>query len=76
MWRLWDTDSQEEQWDSYNEAGGGIPVLASKSKGSVIFIAERPLQSIQRPGMIMRATEVLPTFQAHAVTHPHPLVSL
>ena len=48
MWRLWNTDSQEEQgWDINNEASDGIPVLASDSDESVIFVAERPLPSVQ-----------------------------
>ena len=36
-------DSQEEQqWDSNNEASDGIPMLASDSDKSVIFVVERP----------------------------------
>ena len=64
MWRLWDTDSQEEQqWDSYNEASDGIPMLASDSDESVIFVAERPLPPMQDSGIIARAvTQALPTF--------------
>ena len=38
MWRPWDTESEEEQqWD--NSDSEGIPVLASDSDDSVIFIA-------------------------------------
>ena len=41
MWRLWDTESEEEQqWDkSESEV---IPVLASNSDDSIIFVAEKP----------------------------------
>ena len=68
MWRLWDMDSQEEQWwDSSNEASDGIPMLAGDSDVSVIFVAEKPLPSIQGPGIIARtATQALPTFSSSA----------
>ena len=66
MWRLWDMDSQREQWwDTYNEASDGILILANDSDGSVIFVAERPSPSIQGPGIITRAaTQALPTFSS------------
>ena len=41
MWRLWDTESEEEQqWDK--SASKGIPVSASHNDDSVIFIAKKP----------------------------------
>ena len=41
MWRPSDTESEEEQqWDK--SASAGIPVLASDSDDSIIFIAEKP----------------------------------
>ena len=65
MWRLWDTNTQEEQWDSFNEASDGISVLSSDSDKSVIFVTERPSPSIQGPGTIMRATtQPKPTFSS------------
>ena len=66
MWRLWDTDSQEEQqWDNNNEANEGIPVLASDSDESVIFVAEKSLPSIQHPCIVARvATYSPPTFSS------------
>ena len=66
MWRLWDTDSQEEQqWDNNNEASEGIPVLASDSDESVIFVVEKPLPSIQCPCIVARAAaHALPTFSS------------
>ena len=43
MWRPWDLASHEEQqWDNNNESSDGIPVLASDSDESVIFVVERP----------------------------------
>ena len=46
MWRPWDMKSEEEQqWD--NSASEGIHVLASDSDDSIIFVAEKPLTSIQ-----------------------------
>ena len=46
MWRPWDMESEEEQqWDK--SASEGIPVLASDSDDSIIFIAEKPLPLIQ-----------------------------
>ena len=65
MWTLLDVDSQEELQDSYDEAIDKIPVLASDSDESVIFVSERPSLSIQGPGIIMRATtQALPTFSS------------
>ena len=57
-------DSQEEQpWDNNNEANDVIPVLASDSDESVIFVVERPLTSIQHPCIVTRATtHALSTF--------------
>ena len=65
MWGLWDMVSQEEQWDSYNEASDGIPVLESDSDESVRFLAESHSPSIQEPGIITRATTLaLPTYSS------------
>ena len=67
MWRLWDTDSQEKQWDNSNDASEGIPVLASDSNNSVIFVAKKPLPSIQHPCIVARAAApALPTFSSSA----------
>ena len=63
MWRLWDTDTQEEHWHSYNEASDEIPVLASDSDKSVIFVVERPSPYVQGQGIIVRVTiKTLPIF--------------
>ena len=64
MWRLWDTESEEEQqWD--NSTSEGIPVLASDSDDSIIFIAKKPLLSIQQPRVVPRAdVDALPTFSS------------
>ena len=61
-------DSQEEQqWDNNNEASDGIPVLASDSDESVIFVVERPSPYIQFPHVVARAaTHTLPTFSSSA----------
>ena len=66
MWRLWDTESgKEQQWD--NSASEGIPVLASDSDDSIIFIAEKSLPSIQQPHVVARAgADALPTFSSSA----------
>ena len=66
MWRPWDTESEEEQqWD--NSASEGIPVLASESDDSIIFVAEKHLPSIQQPQVVARAdTNALPTFSSSA----------
>ena len=48
-----------------NNASDGIPVLASDSDESVIFVAERPSSSVKGPGIIGRATtQTLPTFSS------------
>ena len=66
MWRPWVTDSQEEQqWDNSNKASEGIVVLASDSDDSVIFVAEKPLPSVQHPCVVARAaTHTLHTFSS------------
>ena len=52
-------------------------MLASDSDESVIFVAEKPLPSIQVPYIIVRgATQALPTFQVQSVTPFHPLVGI
>ena len=53
------TMGQECQW--------GNPVLASDSDDSILFIAEKPLPSIQQPWVVGRAsTGALPTFSSSA----------
>ena len=66
MWIPWETDSQQEQehWYSNNESIDGIPVLASDSEDSVIFVVEKSSPSVQGPHIIMRATKSLPTFSS------------
>ena len=50
-----------------HEASKGIPVLASDSDESVIFVAEKPLPSIQHPCIVARdAAHTLPTFSSSA----------
>ena len=75
MWSPWDMESEEEQqWDK--SASEGIPVLASDSDDSVIFVAKKPSLSIQQPQVVGRASAgALPTFQVQLVTLLHPLVS-
>ena len=56
---------EEQQWDK--STSEGIPVLASDSDDSVIFIAEEPLLSIQQPHAVGRASMgALPTFSSSA----------
>ena len=61
-------DSQEaQQWDNSNDASEGIPVLASESDESVIFVVEKPLPSIWHLRIVTRAaTHALPTFSSSA----------
>ena len=76
MLRPWDTESEEEQ-QLDKSASEGIPVLASDSYDSIIFVAENPSASIlQPPGFFKGLGQVtcLP-FQVHLVTPLHPLVS-
>ena len=74
MWRPWDMESEEEQqWDK--SANEGIPVLVSDSDDSIIFVAKKPLPSIQHPQVVGRASMgALPTFSSSAMTLLHPLV--
>ena len=75
MWRPWDMEPEEEQqWDK--SASQGIPVLASDSDDSIIFIAEKLLPSIQQPWVVggLALVPCLP-FQVQLVTLLHPLVS-
>ena len=76
MWRPWDMESEEEQqWDK--SASEGIPVLASNSDDSIIFIAKKPLPLIEQPRVVGRASMQVPClpFQVQLVTLLHPLVS-
>ena len=61
-------DSQEEkQWDNNNDASEGIPVLASDSDESVIFVAKKPSLSVHHPHIVVKATtHALPTFSSSA----------
>ena len=55
MWRPWDAESEEEQqWDK--SASKGIPVLASNSDDSIIFIAKKPSLSIEQCLVVGRAS--------------------
>ena len=66
MWRPWDMESEEEQqWDK--SASEGIPVLASDSDDSIIFVTEKPLPLAQQPQVVGRASMgALPTFSSSA----------
>ena len=59
-------DSQEEQqWDNNNEGSDGIPVLTSDSDKHVIFVAQKPLPSVQCPCVVAgAAAHALPTFSS------------
>ena len=66
MWRPWDTESEEEQQWNKN-ASEGIPVLASDSDDSIIFIATKPSLPIKQPPVVGRASVgALPTFSSSA----------
>ena len=66
MWRLWDTKSEEEQQGD-KSASEEIPVLASDSDDSIIFIAKKPLPLTQQPWVVGRASAgALPTFSSSA----------
>ena len=66
MWRLWDTQSEEEQqWDK--SVSEGIPVLVSNSDDSIIFVAKKPSPSIELPRVVRRARAgALPTYSSLA----------
>ena len=75
MWRLWDMESEEEQ-QQHKSASEGIPVLASDSDDSLIFVAKKPLPPLEWLQVVGRASVgALPTFQVQLVTLLHPLVS-
>ena len=58
---------EEQQWDNSNDTSERIPVLASDSDESVIFVAKKPLPSIQHPHIVAgAATHALPTFSSSA----------
>ena len=66
MWRTWDMDSQEEQQVN-NSASKGNRVLASDSDDRIVFVAKKPLPSIQQPWVVARAAnDALPTFSSSA----------
>ena len=51
MWRLWDTESEEEQqWDKSDSKV--IPVLVSNSDDSIIFVAKKPSPVTEEPRII------------------------
>ena len=59
------SSQEEKQWD--NSASEGIPLLASDSDDSIIFVAKKPLLSIQQPWVVARAgTDALPTLSSSA----------
>ena len=67
MLRPWDAESEEEQqWDKI--ASEGIPVLASNSDDSIIFVAKKPLLlPIEWLQFVRRASMgALPTFSSLA----------
>ena len=66
MWRLWDTESEEkQQWNK--STCQAIPVLASDSDDSIIFMAKMPSPLIQQPQVVGRASVgALPTFSSSA----------
>ena len=51
MWRLWDTEIEEEQ-QLDKSASEGIAVLASNSDDSIKFVAKHPLPSILQPSRV------------------------
>ena len=51
MWRLWDTETEEEQ-QLDKSASEGIAVLASDSDDSIIFVAKHPSPSILWPSQV------------------------
>ena len=64
MWRPWDTESEDEQ-QLDKSASEGIPVLASDSDDSIIFVAENPSPSILQNWVFRRAKAgPLPTFSS------------
>ena len=70
-------ESEEKQkWDK--STSEGIPVLASDSDNSIIFIAKKPLPLTQQPQVVGRAGLQVPClpFQVQLVTLLHPLVSI
>ena len=67
MWRLWDTESEEEQ-QLDKSASEEIAVLVSNSDDSIIFVAKHPSPSILQPSQVFffwRAkVGALPTFSS------------
>ena len=56
---------EEQQWDK--SASEGIVVLPSDSDDSIIFVAKKPLPSIEQPWVVGRASMgALPTFSSSA----------
>ena len=70
MWRLWDTESEEEQ-QLDKSAREGIAVLASDSDDSVIFVAENPSPSILWPRQVFQRARAgaLSTFSSSSSGH-------
>ena len=66
MWKLWDMESEDEQqWDK--STSEGIPVLASDSDDSIIFVAKKPLPLIQQLWVVGKTSVgALPTFSSSA----------
>ena len=66
MWRLWDTESEEEQQLDKSDSKV-IHVLASNSDDSIIFVAKKPSLATEQPRIIQRARAgALPTFSSSA----------
>ena len=65
MWRLWDTETEEEQQLEKSESKE-IAVLVSDSDDSIIFAAEHPSPSILWPSQVFQRTKAdpLPTFSS------------
>ena len=65
MWRLWDTESEEEQ-QLDKSASEGIAVLASNSDESIIFVTKHPSPSILQPSWVFQRAKAgaLPTFSS------------
>ena len=56
MWRLWDTETEEEQ-QLDKSASEGIAVLVSNSDDSIIFVTEHPSPSILQPSWVFQMTK-------------------
>ena len=65
MWRPLASQKRNQQWDK--SVSEGIPVLASDSDDSIIFVAKKLSPSIEQPRVVQRARAgALPTFSSLA----------